>query len=380
MKKIIFILPLLFFSFLSCKNNADTTNDVQYPKIFGPETLSTSYNPAKALRVPDNLRHNSPISFLKAGQVPNDIISNGTSGIPQDYFPAILDHIYTNDFMFNGISIYDFNQNISDSNIRFQWYTGTEGNNWTAITSNGSSSVYNLTKNVILNETKRYYILEASSLDGSTKIYSNVLTCIYNPTAFNQLGYYVYANGDDYFFSQYKLSTEPLGVVCEVDENGKPIKMLSYNLPSEKAKWADANSEGYSKFIPTSLQYGKNNWSILANMVSDSSISSNYPIFYSSVNNDSSWYIPSIFELYSIFINLKTIDNSIHRIDIQTFSEFKAPFYVNGNFTFFYSSSSDYSPSDNLEVWALTINNNIIKLSTSDKKNQLNYLLIKDID
>lgn len=268
----------------------------------------------------------------KAGVRPKNV--TGTEALPE-FLSEITDHIYVHE---SGIGEETVIISETKDDYTYNWYTGTTGN-WVPVTDDEHEGylVISIAKGTT------YFIQEAVSSDGKSKAYSNVCTVICGSDKTEKIGMILYQDGQNYQLkSEYDATYgTPVGIVCEVKEDGTPKNIVSINKNLPKVSWCKYEADGYNKKIPTSTKEGKGSWNIIKANVSDSDTSGNYPIFEACnklTDGGKTWFVPARDELIAIKMNRKAINAGMAKLP----DEYKIDKFLD-NGAFVSSSQSEKS-------------------------------------
>lgn len=120
------------------------------------------------------------------------------------------------------------------------------------------------------------------------------------------------------------MAIKPAGVICYKGDNSHGIQGKVYMIGLNKGidlKWAPRDTTGFDTYFKTSYIAGEGNWAVITakDPTGAADAATNYPAFnyantYSITGYDSGWFLPAINELYEIYNNSVTIDNSITAI------------------------------------------------------------------
>lgn len=313
-----FILSALILLFVTGCNYA--SNEPSKPPVFIDESILNT----------------------KAGVRPKNVI--GTEALPE-FLSEITDHIYVHESG-AGEEIFLTSLLKEDNTYTCNWYTGTTGK-WIPVTEDKHEDNLKIT---IAKDTT-YFILELVSPDGKSKAYSNVCTVICGSDKTEKVGMILYRKNQD-FLLKSDYSSEygtPIGIVCEVKDDGTPKNVVTINKNLQKYSWCSSDAEGFNKKIQTSTKDGKDNWNIIKADVSDFEFPGKYPVFEDAIkltDGGKTWFVPARDELIAIKMNRNAINEAMAKLP----SEYRIIGFLDSGY---YISSSQSGKYDN-KIWIVS--------------------------
>lgn len=255
---------------------------------------------------------------IQAGTVPQDFYQEEE---PDDIKVSIIDHLYFPESQ-DTVTVSLVSETIPYSYPTYQWYkgsvtqSGTE--NWQKIENANSK---NLDFEVISGTT--YYMLEVISSNEKNRAYSNVCTVKCGIDT-EKVGYIVYS--DKSISKDYNDEKTPVGVVCEVDSEGNPLKIICLKDLVNTLYWCNPASNGFDKILPTSLVDGSENWQKVCDNVNDENNAGALYIPFcnceSLTTGGKKWYFPALNELITVYYNKNAINAGLSKISgSQTLEE-----------------------------------------------------------
>lgn len=286
-----------------------------------------------------NLIGDGTILQTIVGLRPVDII--GGEEYPK-YTTDLIDHLYIAECSAGDSATAAIEGYLSTWNVencencgKFNWYSGSSGM-WTEYIPEGEYQEEDKEVAYFKFSVKKgiyYFIVEAVSKDGLSKIYSNPLKIECGTEKTKKIGWIVYktSSGFDVKEDYNNEYGTPVGIVCDVDDNGNPKLYISLKNSTEQLQLCldDAELSNLNLYSKLSIVDGRNNWETICEIVSDEdktdeSDNSFYPAFKYctelSKDGNGNWYIPSRDEAATIYYNMYAINKGLNKL--QGFCDF----------------------------------------------------------
>lgn len=131
---------------------------------------------------------------------------------------------------------------------------------------------------------------------------------------------------DNTWSSTYDSTKTPVGIVCELSNDGTAVKKIMGLKEGTGLAWSPESTTGSTTTFGTSESDGSSNWTVITTSDENASITvaTNYPVFnfanaYGTTDctvSDftSGWYVPAKDELSSLYNNMTAINNGITAI------------------------------------------------------------------
>ncbi|MBQ0162021.1 MAG: hypothetical protein KBS84_02530 [Treponema sp.] len=255
------------------------------------------------------------------------------------YTTDLIDHLYiaecsAGDSVKAAIEGYLSTWNVENCG-KFNWYSGSSGM-WKEYIPEAEYQEEDNEVAYFKFSVKKgiyFFIVEAVSTDGLSKIYSNPLKIECGTKKTKKIGWIVYktSSGFDVKEDYNSKHGNPVGIVCDVDDNGNPKLYISLKNSTDQLQLClddDAELSKLNLYSKLSIVDGRNNWETICEIVSDEDKTKSGKSFYPAFKyctelskaGNGNWYIPSRDEDATIYYNMYAINKGLNKL--QGFCDF----------------------------------------------------------